>query len=74
MPFTRIYRRANWDGYRLGDPVRFKDDQGEWRHGVIQGRGAAGSYLQIEDENGDLHEGYAGQDVHPVFPDEDDEE
>lgn len=73
MPFSRISRIDNWDGYSLGDPVRFKDSQGEWRRGVIHGRGAAGFYLQIEDEHGHLHEGYAGQDVHPVFSDDEDD-
>jgi len=42
----------------IGDRVRFKDEYGDYRTGIIYGRGAAGNYIQIE-SGGQIFEGYS---------------
>ena len=68
MVTRQVSDREFWDGYEIGDRVRFKDEYGDVMYGRIEGRGAAGSYLKIRADDGTVHEGYSSdRDITPVW-------
>jgi hypothetical protein len=69
---ARFYER-DYDDYliELGDRVQFDDPYGKTMRGTVEGRGAAGSYLKIRGDNGQVYEAYSSDpDVRKIFPED----